>query len=156
RLSVGESRIMTNGGDPERRASHFAVRGETARDVEFVANLVNQSDRRVTAFMVEIENPSYWANQPFNTMSNPITNSGNATGQASPQESFKFKTRALPLQEKKDDRDLMGYLNDFKIRITGVKFESDEYWLMAQPGKTPGTYRGIMNFHFSQDAAAGE
>src|SRR5262249_39218908 len=51
RLSAGDARVMTNGFDPDSphaKASHIAVRGGTARDVEFVASLVNQSDRRVT------------------------------------------------------------------------------------------------------------
>src|SRR5262245_46776367 len=65
RLSVGEARLMTDGrGDPGRRASHMAVRGEMARDVELVASLVNQSDRRVTELQVEIQNPSFWENEP--------------------------------------------------------------------------------------------
>jgi TonB family protein len=41
----------------------------------------------------------------------------------------------------------MNHLYDFKIRVTGVKFESDEYWLMAQPGKTPSTARVKMTFN---------
>jgi len=146
RLSVGESRVMTN-GDPDKLPSHLAVRGETARDVEFVANLVNQGDRRVTAFMVEIQNPAFWRNSPLSTMANPITNSSapGKQGIVDPQESFTFKTQ-LPLQDKKDDRDLMNHIYDFNIRITGVKFESNEYWLIAQPGKTPSTTRAMMTF----------
>src|SRR5262245_13802717 len=38
RLSVGEARVVTNGGvDPDRKVSHRAVSGEMGRDVEFVA-----------------------------------------------------------------------------------------------------------------------
>jgi len=150
RLSAGETRVMTNGGgDPERPASHLAVRGGTARDVEFVANLVNQSDRRVTEIMVEIQNAPFWANEPLNTISKPITNAGapGKQGIVDPQESFRFETK-FALQDKKGDLDLMNHLYDFKIRVTGVKFESDEYWLMAQPGKTPSTGRVKMTFNF--------
>jgi TonB family protein len=145
RLSVGESRVMTNGGDPDKLPSHLAVRGGTARDVEFVINLVNQGDRRVTAFLIEIQNPAFWADSPLNTLANPATNSSAPDGQGKvdPQESFTFKNR-LPLQDKKDDLDLMNHLYDFNVRIVGVKFESDEYWLMAQPGKTPSITRAMM------------
>src|SRR5262245_15960397 len=62
-LSVGEARVMMDAGaDPGRRVSHQALPGEMARDVEFAANLANQSDRRVTELMVEIQNPPFWAN----------------------------------------------------------------------------------------------
>jgi TonB family protein len=148
RLSVGEARVMTNGGDPDRKTSHLAARGATARDVEFVANLVNQGDRRVTAFMVEIQNAPFWANEPLNTISNPMA----MGGVAKEGESFRFEAR-FPLQEKKGDQDLMNHLYDFKIRVTGVKFESDEYWLMAQPGKTPSTARAKMTFNLPENVA---
>ncbi|HKC89099.1 MAG TPA: M56 family metallopeptidase [Blastocatellia bacterium] len=153
RLSVGEPRVMTN-GDPDKGPSHMAVRGETARDVEFVANLVNHSDRRVTAFIVQIQNATFWAGLPLDTMSNPITNSGapGKQGIVEPQESFTFKTQ-LPLQDKKDDQDLMNHIYDFSIRITGVKFEFDEYWLIAQPGKTPSTTRAMMTFAVPREVA---
>src|SRR5262245_12869962 len=149
RLSVGEARVMTEGGvDPDRRASHRAVRGEMARDVELFAGLVNQSDRRVTELMVEIQNPSFWANEPVNIISKPSASSDEPGKQrvVDPQGSFTFETQ-LPLQEKKGDLDLMNHLYDFKIRVMGVKFESDEYWLMAQPGKTPSTARVKMTFN---------
>jgi TonB family protein len=154
RLSIGESRVMTNGGDLDRKAFHLAVRGGTARDVEFVATLVNQSDRRVIALMVEIQNAVFWPNEPLNTISNPVANSGAPGKQiiVGPQESFRFETK-FPLQDKKGDLDLMNHLYDFNIRITGVKFESDEYWLVARPGKTPSTDRVRMPFNFPDDAA---
>jgi TonB family protein len=153
RLSVGESRVMTDGGDPDRKASHMAVRGGTARDVEFVANLVNQGDRRVTAFMVEIQNATFWANEPLNTMSNPIASGKQII--VDPQQSFRFEAK-FPLQDKKGDLELMSHLYGFNIRIAGVKFESDEYWLVAQPGKTPGTARVKMAFDFPDDVAGRE
>jgi TonB family protein len=153
RLSVGESRVMTDGGDPDRGASHLALRGGTARDAEFVINLVNQSDRRVTAFMVEIQNATFWANEPLNTMSNP-TASGKQIIVDS-QQSFRFEAK-FPLQDKKGDLELMNHLYGFNIRITGVKFESDEYWLVARPGKTPSTDRVKMAFDLAGDAAGRE
>src|SRR5262245_35829084 len=149
-LSVGEARLMTDGGaDPDKRPAHQAIRGEMARDVKFIADLANQSDRRVTELMVEIRNPSFWANEPVNIISKPSANSDAPDKQrvVDPQESFRFEIR-LPLQEKKGDLDLMNHLYDFKIRVTGVKFEADEYWLMAQPGKTPSTARVKMAFNF--------
>src|SRR5262245_41773779 len=149
-LSIGEARLMTDGGaDPDKRPSQRAVRGEMARDVKFIADLVNQSDRRVTELMVEIRNPSFWANEPVNIISKPSANSDAPDKQrvVDPQESFRFEIR-LPLQEKKGELDLMNHLYDFKIRVTGVKFEADEYWLMAQPGKTPSTARVKMAFNF--------
>lgn len=142
-LSIGESRLMTDGGaDPGRGASHQAARGEMARDVKFIADLVNRSDRRVTELLVEIRNPSFWANEPVNIISKPSADSGAPDKQrvVDPQESFRFEIQ-LPLQERKGDRDLMNHLSDFKIRVTGVKFESDESWLMAQPWKTPSAAR---------------
>ncbi|HEV2668421.1 MAG TPA: energy transducer TonB, partial [Blastocatellia bacterium] len=158
RLSVGEARVMTDGGvDPDRRTSHRAVRGEMARDVELVAGLVNQSDRRVTELMVEIQNPSFWANEPVNIISKPSANS-DAPGKqrvVDPQGSFTFETE-LPLQEKIGGLDLMNHLYDFNIRVIGVKFESDEYWLMAQPGKTPSTARVKMSFNSTDNEAPRE
>jgi len=148
-LSIGEARLMTDGGaDPDKRPPHRAVRGEMARDVKFISDLVNQSDRRVTELMVEIQNPSFWANEPVNIISKPSANSDEAGKQrvVDPQEGFRFETQ-LPLQEKKGDQDLMNHLYEFKIRVIGVKFESDEYWLMAQPGKTPSTARVKMTFN---------
>jgi TonB family protein len=149
RLSVGEARLMTDGGaDSDKRSSHRAARGEMARDVEFIADLVNQSDRRVTELLVEIRNPSFWANEPVNVISKPSASPDAPDKQrvVDPQESFRFGTQ-LPLQDRKGDLDLMNHLYDFKIRVTGVKFESDEYWLMAQPGKTPSTARVKMTFN---------
>jgi TonB family protein len=148
RLSAGESRVMTDGGDPDRKASHMAVRGGTARDVEFVVNLVNQSDRRVTAFMVEIQNATFWASEPLRTMSNPTASGKQII--VDPQQSFRFEAK-FPLQDKKGDLDLMSNLYGFNIRITGVKFESDEYWLVARPGQTPSTDRVKMAFDFPGD-----
>jgi TonB family protein len=148
-LSIGEARLMTDGGaDPDKRAPHLAVRGEMARDVKFIADLVNQSDRRVTELQVEIRNPSFWANEPVNVISKPSVNSDAPDKQrvVDPQGSFTFETK-FPLQEKKGGLDLVNHLYDFKIRVTGVKFESDEYWLMAQPGKTPSTARVKMTFN---------
>ncbi|MBO0726384.1 MAG: energy transducer TonB, partial [Blastocatellia bacterium] len=154
RLSVGESRVMANGDASEMKGLHLAVRGGTARDVEFVANLVNHSDRRVTAFIVQIQNATFWAGLPLDTMSNPITNSSapGKQGIVDPQESFTFKTQ-LPLQDKKDDQDLMDHIYNFNIRITGVKFEFDEYWLIAQPGKTPSATRAMMTFAVPTEVA---
>ena len=106
---------------------------------------MNQSDRRVTAFLFEIQNATFWANEPLKSMSNPIASGKQVT--IDPQQSFRFEAK-FPLQDKKDDLDLMNHLYDFNIRITGVKFESDEYWLVAQPGKTPSTTRAMMTFDF--------
>ncbi|HEU0175032.1 MAG TPA: M56 family metallopeptidase [Blastocatellia bacterium] len=153
RLSAGESRVMTDGGDPNRKASPLAVRGVVARDVEFVANLVNQSDRRVTAFIVEIQNPTFWANEPVNTISNPTASGKQII--VDPQQSFRFEAK-FPLQDKKGDLDLMSHLYGFNIRITGVKFESDEYWLVARPGQTPGADRVKMAFDLPTVAAVRE
>ncbi len=111
----------------------------------------------MTELLVEIQNPSFWANAPVKIISKPSASS-DATGKqrvVDPQESFTFETQ-LPLQEKKGDLDLMNHLYDFKIRVTGVKFESDEYWLMAQPGKTPNIARVKMVFNFPEDVAARE
>jgi TonB family protein len=157
-LSVGEARVMVDGGaDPGRRVSHRALPGEMARDVEFAANLVNQSDRRVTELMVEIQNPPFWGNEPVSIISKPVAGSDGPGKQlaVAPQESFMFKTQA-PLQEMKGDQALTSHLFDFKIRVVGVKFESDEYWLMAQPGKTPSTARTRMTFDSPEDAAVRE
>ncbi|HEY6401383.1 MAG TPA: M56 family metallopeptidase, partial [Blastocatellia bacterium] len=148
RLSAGESRVMTDGGDPDRKASHLALRGGTARDVEFVANLVNQGDRRVTAFIVEIQNPTFWANEPLGAMSNPTASGKQII--VDPQQSFRFEAK-FPLQDKKGDLDLMSNLYGFNIRITGVKFESDEYWLVARPGQTPSTDRVKMALDFPRN-----
>ncbi|MBO0861117.1 MAG: M56 family metallopeptidase, partial [Chloracidobacterium sp.] len=156
RLSAGDARVMTNGFDPDSphaMDSHLAVRGGTARDVEFVASLVNQSDRRVTAVSIQILNTSLWANEPLNTISNPISGSGAPASVAGPQESFTFKAK-FPLPENKDDLDLMDHLYEFKIRVTGVKFESEEDWLMALPGKTPSTYRARIGFNSAEDVAS--
>jgi TonB family protein len=153
RLSAGESRVMTDGGDPDRKASHLAVRGGTARDVEFVVNLANQGDRRVTAFMVEIQNPTFWANEPLSAMSNPTASGKEII--VDPQQSFRFEAK-FSLQDKKGDLDLMSHLYGFNIRITGVKFESDEYWLVARPGQTPSTDRVKMAFDFPKDVAVRE
>jgi TonB family protein len=158
RLSVGEARLMTDGGvDPGGKASQLAVRGDMARDVELVAGLVNQSDRRVTELQVEIQNPSFWADEPVNIISKPSANSDapGKQGVVDPQGSFTFETQ-LPLQEKKGGLDLMNHLYDFKIRVIGVKFESDEYWLMAQPGKTPSTARVKMSFNTADNEAPRE
>jgi TonB family protein len=154
-LSVGDSRLISDGDvDPERRSSLRAVRGDMARDVKFIVELVNQSNRRVTELMVEIQNPSFWAKESLNVVSKPSANSDAPDNQrvavpqeifTFPQQSFRFEAQ-LPLQDRKGDLDLMNHLYDFKIRVTGVKFESDEYWLMAQPGKTPGTARAKMTF----------
>ncbi len=139
RLSAGESRVMTSGVDSDSKApSYLPLRGGTARDVEFSASLVNLSDRRVTEIMVEIQNESFMGNEPVSILSKPIINSGapGKQGVAAPQESFASNIR-FPFREKKGDQDLMSHLYNFKVRVTGVKFEGEEYWLMAQPGKTP-------------------
>src|SRR5262249_5398786 len=47
----------------------------------------------------------------------------------------------------------MNHIYDFNIRITGVKFEFDEYWLIAQPGKTPSTTRAMMTFAVPTEVA---
>ncbi len=158
RLSAAEARLVTGGGaDPGGRDSHYAVRGEMGRDVEFFASLVNQSDRRVTGIMVEIQNPSFWGSEPLITLTKPIINSGaqGEQGMAYPQQSFAIETE-FPLQEKKDNLDLIDHLYDFNIRVRGVRFESDDVWLMAQPGKTPGVARGRMVFNFPDNAAVRE
>jgi TonB family protein len=155
RLSVGETRLISDGGNPERGGAPRAVRGEMARDVKFIVELVNQSNHRVTELMVEIQNPSFWTKESLNVVSKPSANSDAPDNQrlvvpqeiiAFPQQSFRFEAQ-LPLQDRKGDLDLMNHLYDFKIRVAGVKFESDEYWLMAQPGKTPGTARVKMAFN---------
>jgi TonB family protein len=107
----------------------------------------------VTAFMVEIQNATFWANEPLNTMSNPIASGKQII--VDPQQSFRFEAK-FPLQDKKGDLELMSHLYGFNIRIAGVKFESDEYWLVAQPGKTPGTARVKMAFDFPDDVAGRE
>jgi TonB family protein len=147
-LSVGESRLITDGVDPDRRSSPLAARGEMARDLKFIADLLNQSDRRVTELLVEIRNLSFWANEPVNIISKPSASPDAPDKQrvVGPQESFRFENQ-LPLREKKGDLNLMNHLYDFKIRVIGVKFESDDYWLMAQPGKTPSTARAKMTFN---------
>jgi TonB family protein len=153
-----ETRLMTDGGDdPNKKSSHRAARGEMARDVAFMVDLVNQSDRRVTELLVEIQNSSFWANEPLSVISKPSANSDAPDKQRviAPQESFKIDIR-LPLQDRNGDLDLMNHLSDFAIRVTGVKFESDEYWLMAQPGKTPGAARTRMAFNSTANKAVRE
>jgi TonB family protein len=128
-----------------------------ARDFKFIADLMNQSDRRVTEFLVEIRNPSFWANEPVNIISKPSGSPDAPDKQrvVGPQESFRFENQ-LPLREKKGDLNLMNHIYDFKIRVIGVKFESDDYWLMAQPGKTPGTARVMMSFNLPENAVVRE
>jgi TonB family protein len=156
-LSAGESRLISGGGDPDNMSSPLAARGEMARDFKFIADLMNQSDRRVTEFLVEIRNPSFWANEPVNIISKPSGSPDAPDKQrvVGPQESFRFENQ-LPLREKKGDLNLMNHIYDFKIRVIGVKFESDDYWLMAQPGKTPGTARVMMSFNLPENAVVRE
>jgi len=168
-LSVGEVRLISDGGfdpgarlisdgiDPDRKSSPRAARGEMARDFKFIADLVNQSDRRVTELLVEIRNPSFWANETVNIISKPSASPDAPDKQrvVGPQESFMFESQ-LPLRDRKGDLNLMNHLYDFKIRVIGVKFESDEYWLMAQPGKTPGTARVKMSFNSTDNEAPRE
>lgn len=155
RLSAGEARLMTSGGvDSDRKASHIALRGGMARDVEFAVNVVNQGSRPISEFMIEIQNAPFWTNRHFNTRS-MLASKSDGQGVIGPQESFAFKAR-FPLQEKEDDKDLMSHLYDFNVRVTGVRFDSEEYWLMARPGETPNTARVKMSFNFPANAATRE
>jgi TonB family protein len=139
RLSLGELRVITD--DSYWKTDNPAL-GVTARDVNFVVNFVNRSDRRVTECIVQIQYATFSAKKLTTAPRNQIIKFSENGKQMiiGPKEIFRFETK-IPLQDIKGDLDLMNLPYYFNIRITGVKFESDEEWLMAEPGKTPSTRR---------------
>ncbi|HKQ80311.1 MAG TPA: TonB family protein [Blastocatellia bacterium] len=139
RLSIGEARARTEEGVlPGGKKVTVTYREGEARDAEFQVNMVNQSGRRITEIAVEIQNAPFWAGRNKVIVSSPKAEADSAAGAqdaVDPQESFAFKTKLL-LQEKEGDENLMGHLNDFKVRVLGVKFDSEQDWVWAAPSRT--------------------
>jgi TonB family protein len=138
-LSLGELRVIANNPYGERSNPDLGV---TARDVKFAVNVVNRSDRRVTECIAQIQYATSLDKKPVTASSDRFFRFSLSGKQviSDSSEIFRFETK-IPLQDNKGDLDLMNLPYDFNIRITGVKFESDEEWLMAEPGKTPSTRR---------------
>ncbi len=139
RLSVGEARARTEEGVlPGGKRVTVTYREGEAREAEFLINLVNQGSRRITEIAFEIQNAPFWADRNQVIISRPKADAdtaASAQGVVDPQESFAFKAKML-LEEKAGDRDLMGHLYNFNIRVIGVKYESEQDWLMAAPART--------------------
>ncbi|MGH9767720.1 MAG: TonB family protein [Blastocatellia bacterium] len=152
RLSVGEARARTEDGVlPDGKRVQVTYRAGEARDAEFLVNLVNQGNRRITELAIDIRNASFWGDRNLVILSGPKAEgeaaeaAAGAWGVVDPQGSFAFKSKLL-LEEKEGDRELMSYLYDFKIRVVGVKFESEKDWLWAAPARTAraGVTRMVM------------
>jgi TonB family protein len=134
RLSLGEARARTEEGVlPGGKRVTVTYREGEARDAEFLINMVNQGNRRITEIAVEIQNATFWADRNEVIIARPkagADTAAGAQGAVDPQESFAFKANML-LEEKEGDRNLMGHLHDFNVRVIGVKYDSDQDWVMA-------------------------
>lgn len=154
RLSVSEAREKTAGGiSRSGKIIKWMSPGGKAHDAEFVIALANQGARRITDFLIEIQNAPLWDTRHFSIISGQIAaleKSADAQVSIDPQGYHTFKLK-LSLDEKMDDRELMTYLYEFKTRVTGVKFDSEELWLMALPGKTPSTAKVRMMMRHVRD-----
>jgi len=139
RLSVGDARAMTAGGvGPDGNRVQLTYRGADARNAEFLINLVNQGNRRITEVAIDIRNELFWAERNLVFMTGPkaeADTAAGAQGAIDPQGSFAFKTN-LQLEEKEGDRDLMSHLYDFTVRVIGVKFDSEKDWVWAASANT--------------------
>jgi TonB family protein len=145
RLSVGEPLSATaEWVDSEGRKAGPVFQDKNARFVEVVVNVTNQSNRYIAEFAVEMLNEPFWPNDYY-----VITSKSETFGQApkdqamadkagavEPQGSFTLKKTIL-LDERKDGRDLMNNLYDFKVRVVGVKFDSEKEWLWAKGARAP-------------------
>ncbi|MCI0387585.1 MAG: M56 family metallopeptidase [Acidobacteria bacterium] len=139
RLSVGEARARTEEGVlPGGRRVQAPYREGQVRDAEFLINLVNQGHRRITEIAVNIQNAPFLGEKDILIISGPKAQADTADSApraVDPQGNFAFKSNML-IDEKVGDRDLMGHLYDFKIRVVGVKFDSEQDWVWAATDKT--------------------
>jgi len=139
RLSVGEARAITaDGVRPGGERVRVTYQEGEMRDAEILLNLVNQSGRRITEFAIHIQNASFWPKRSTEIVSGRRASTdaaSDAQGVIEPQGSLAYKTRLL-LKEKEGDRDLMNHLYDFKVKIVGVKFDSEKDWVWSSDART--------------------
>ena len=140
RVSVGDARARTESGvGPDGVKVMVTYKEGEARDAEFLINLVNQGSRRITDIAVDIQNAPFWAEKHYMIPSHPISKTAVVPKSGiDPQGSFDFKVNML-LEEKEGDGNLMGHLYDFKVRVVGVRFDSEPDWVWAAPDTTKRT-----------------
>ena len=138
RLSIGEARAITSDGvRPDGERVRVMYKEGEMRDAEILLNLANQSGRRITEFAIHIQNASFWPKMSTEIISVRQASADaapGAQGAIEPQGILAFKTNLL-LKEKEGDRNLMNHLNDFKVKIVGVKFDFEKDWVWSSEAK---------------------
>jgi TonB family protein len=138
RLSIGETRAITaDGVRPDGERVRVMYQEGEMRDAEILLSLANQSGRRITEFAIHIQNASFWPKMSTEIISVRQASADaapGAQGAIEPQGILAFKTNLL-LKEKEGDRNLMNHLNDFKVKIAGVKFDFEKDWVWSSEAK---------------------
>ena len=137
RFSIGDARARTeNAAGPDGVKVVVTYKEGAAREVEYLINMVNQGNRRITGIIVDIQNEPFWGKKhalsPHILSSNPAAVSEKAIDS---QGTFTFRDNML-IEEKEGDGNLMSHLYDFKVRVMAVRFDSEQNWIWSASAKT--------------------
>ncbi|HKX33593.1 MAG TPA: energy transducer TonB, partial [Blastocatellia bacterium] len=103
------------------------------RDLTFTAKIVNRSAYPITHLRLAIENPSFLPNHLITIvcrLSGAAEKTANHNQPLKPNDLFTF-SRKLPVEDKRDDQELLKHLSGFRLRVIGVSYssEDDQLWL---------------------------
>lgn len=105
------------------------------RDLRFTAKIANQSAFPITQFRLAIENPAFLPNQIITIvcrLSGATQRTANNNQPLKPNEFFTF-SRKLSLEDSQGDRELVKHVSDFRLKVIGVSYSSqdDQLWLQS-------------------------
>lgn len=148
-MSLGDvTEAKSTGELPNGHHVEQVHKAEAVRLAMLEAKLQNQSNQRITEIAVQIENAPLWGAELFLAISkvspagDPEAENAGVTEQ---QGYFKLKA-PWEFADKSNGRELMNHLQDFRLRLTGVRFEGEGEmrWLKGMKVTPPPTTRKMI------------
>jgi TonB family protein len=131
--SLSEARpVKFQGVAPDGKTVDLTRKDEMERDLNLTVQMLNQGDRTVSGMAIQIENPSFWQGDGLLVFTPSLgANVSEKPGVIEPQKVFDLK-QSHKISERNNGVELMSSINDFRLRIVGVRFEPDQNWIWAK------------------------
>ncbi len=125
-VEAGE--VVTSGGTTGKgKYVPFTDEGELIREVKFTAKATNQSAYPITLFSVAIQNPAFLSDEVMivglSRKSEPDEHWADLKYVMKPQDALTFSA-TLYIRERKNGRELMDHLSDFRLKVLVIMYES--------------------------------
>jgi TonB family protein len=137
-LEVGERRetaVKFPGRTPDSDKPTLPEMIDVRRDLRFHAKIVNQSTYPITQLRLAIENPSFLPNQIITIicrLSGGAEKAVSKNNGLNPNDLFNF-SRRMSFEDKKNGQELVNHVSDFRLKVIGVSYssEDDQIWLQS-------------------------